>query len=42
MKDLTRWGFDKNVYNADKLDKIWDLLEGKVTVRDAGFGRFIV
>lgn len=42
MKDLTRWGFDKKVCNADKLDKIWDLLEGKVTVRDVGFGRFIV
>lgn len=42
MKDLTRWGFDKNVYNADKLDKIWDLLEGKVTVRNDGFGSFIV
>lgn len=42
MKELTAWGFDKNVCNSDKLDKIYDLLVGKLTVRDYGEGRFLV
>ena len=42
MKELTAWDFDKNVCNSDKLDKIYDLLVGKLTVRDYGEGRFLV
>ena len=42
MKELTPWGFDKNVCNSDKLDKIYDLLAGKLTIRNYGEGRFMV
>ena len=30
--ELSRWGFSKNIQGVEYLDKIYDLLEGKLTV----------
>ena len=39
---LSRWGFDKKIKNVDKLDQIYDLIEGKCTIEKLGFWNYVV
>lgn len=40
--DLSRWGFDKKIQNVDNLDKIYDLLKGKISYKKIGYTTYLV
>ena len=39
---MSRWGFNPNVQGIEYLDKIYDLMEGKLTIKNVGWHKYLV